>query len=131
MKLNRDLVKRVLPILEAFNEGKEIQFQYSENYDWTGIDDIAFEALAEFPEKYRIKPKAEYRPFKSAREYLEEMEKHSAGAWYKPATTNTRYFQAVEIGNHGFTDSNRNYITYETAVKEYYFLDGSRLGIKV
>lgn len=130
MKLNKDLVKQILPLLVAYNRGEELQFQYTDNDDWTNIDDIAFETLAEYPERYRIKPKVEYRPFNSARECFEEMQKHTNGTWFK-SYLSSAYFQVVMVTELGIKDGNGDFTSFENAVHRYRFLDGSNFGIKV
>ena len=61
--MNRDQAKQLLPIIQAFAEGKETQF-YSEVLEqWEPLHNPSF---SEHPSRYRIKPetiKIEYRRF--------------------------------------------------------------------
>lgn len=56
--MNREQAKALLPIIQAFSEGKTIQWLTGsgEWYDVVGRDTIDFEYLADRKTKYRIKP---------------------------------------------------------------------------
>ena len=56
--MNRERAKALLPIIQAFSEGKTIQWLTGsgEWYDVVGNDTIDFEFLADRKTKYRIKP---------------------------------------------------------------------------
>lgn len=57
--MNRERAKKLLPIIEAFADGKEIEC-YSELGDrWLDISEPAWQDTV----KYRIKPDPQYRPF--------------------------------------------------------------------
>ena len=51
--MNRERAKELLPIIQAFAEGKEIEFRYVENSKWRRAgDDVEWI----FSNSYRIKP---------------------------------------------------------------------------
>lgn len=56
--MNREQAKALLPFIQAFSEGKTIQWLTGsgEWYDVVGNDTIDFEYLADRKTKYRIKP---------------------------------------------------------------------------
>ena len=71
--MNRQQVKELLPIIQAFAEGKTIQVQ--EDTDWRYLgDEIDFNFSQQ---RYRIKPDTKYRPFKDADECWQEMQNTS------------------------------------------------------
>ena len=76
----REQAKELLPIIQAFAEGKTIQFR-TNNRSWVDLldNDIEINALFE----YRIKPEPKYRPFKSQEECWNEMLKHQPFGWIK------------------------------------------------
>ena len=76
--MNRDQAKEILPIIQAYAEGKTIQ--QTDGYDWYDLDDPDFMSNGSY---YRIKPGSEYRPFKNADECWEEMLKHQPFGWVK------------------------------------------------
>ena len=73
--MTREETKELLPIIQAFAEGKDIQIRNITDDGWDDIngDRMSFCAKAE---AYRIKPEPKYRPFKSQEECWEEMLKH-------------------------------------------------------
>lgn len=61
--MNRDHYKKLLPIIQAFTEGKTIQIYMNKQQQWKDLDNLAFNAA---PTQYRIKPetvKIEYRRY--------------------------------------------------------------------
>ena len=77
--------KELLPIIQAFAEGKVIQTKNGDE-TWITIDkeaDLNIESLAEYPDCFRIKPEPKYRPFKDADECWQEMLKHQPFGWIK------------------------------------------------
>lgn len=72
--MDRKQAKELLPIIQAFAEGKEIQAYNPATNEWYDkYECVNFSA--ESP-KYRIKPKPKYRSFKDAEECWQEMQKH-------------------------------------------------------
>lgn len=83
--MTREEIKKVLPVIQAFTEGKVIQ---TKNGDETWITigketDLNIESLAEYPDCFRIKPEPKYRPFKDSDECWQEMLKHQPFGWVK------------------------------------------------
>lgn len=115
--MNRQQAKDMLPIIQAFAEGKTIQVLI--NDQWIDLPEHA--TLRPTLEEYRIKPELKYRPFKDAGECWQEMQKHQPIGWTK---------LKGEIEYSFITDINDN-INYSDAIKEYTFADGTPFGIKV
>ena len=80
--MTREEAKTMLPIIQAFAEGKEIEFR-SKGFDeeWKKVNEIPGLSYSSFD--YRIKPEAKYRPFKDADECWQEMLKHQPFGWVK------------------------------------------------
>lgn len=125
--MNREQAKALLPIIQAFSEGKTIQWLTGsgEWYDVVGKDTIDFEYLTDRKTKYRIKPESKYRPFKGAEECWSEMQKHQPFGWILD-----RYGEMYNIvkirGNSiiiGYT-----YYNYIEALG-FTFIDGTPFGI--
>ena len=71
--MTREEAKELLPIIQAFAEGKTIEI-----YDNRGWQDLIMKSI-KFdckPSCYRIKPEPKYRPFKTKEECWNEMLKH-------------------------------------------------------
>lgn len=57
--MNRQEAKELLPIIQAFAEGKTIEFRTNSISKWIETTTPKFDLLHE----YRIKPEPKYRPF--------------------------------------------------------------------
>lgn len=85
-KIYKKDIDKVMPILQALEKGKTIQFAALVN-EWVDLDGdkdgLLLETLINNPQSYRIKSEFEYRPFKNIEECLEEMKKHQPFGWIK------------------------------------------------
>ena len=77
--MTREEVKEMLPVLQAFAEGKTIESRCikGDKSLWYDDEDPSFDNDFE----YRIKPELEYRPFNDAEECWQEMLKHQPFGW--------------------------------------------------
>lgn len=73
--ITREEAKELLPIIQAFAEGKAIQDKIEGITDWVDTDEINFEYEGQ-KIKHRIKPEPKYRPFKNQEECLNELQRH-------------------------------------------------------
>ena len=78
---NKEEVKSVMGIIQAFANGKTIQAIDPYDDEWCNQTKLNFEAL--FDGQYRIKPEPKYRPFANAEECWKEMQKHQPLGWVK------------------------------------------------
>ena len=76
--MTREQAKELLPIIQAYAEGKTIQFL--DGGKWLDVCETDFH---ESTYKYRIKPEPKYRPFKTQEECWNEMLKHQPFGWVK------------------------------------------------
>ena len=74
--MTREEVKELLPIIQAFAEGKTIEYREHDG-EWK----VAHTPTWSSRLFYRIKPESKYRPFKSVEECWKEMQKHSNFGW--------------------------------------------------
>lgn len=79
--MNRNQAKQLLPVIQAYINGKPIQSRCikGDTSLWYDDDDPSFDDDFE----YRIKPEPKYRPFKDAEECWHEMAKHQPFGWIK------------------------------------------------
>ena len=70
--MTREEAKKLLPFIQAFTEGKTIQWRYIKGNTslWWDDNNPTFE-IGDFD--YRIKPEPKYRPFNNARECMKEI----------------------------------------------------------
>lgn len=71
--MNKDMVKKLAEILQAYLAGREIEFYSSILNEWKPAFITDISSLIKNIDNYRIKPEVKYRPFKNLKECLEEM----------------------------------------------------------
>ena len=128
--MTREEVAKLLPILQAFAEGRVIQ--YRENGVWKDItteDGFFTENAFVNVNDYRIKPELTYRPFTNEDECWQEMLKHQPVGWVKSRCDKTLIQSILSISKEGITlvlDSDNFCVMFDT----YTFADGSIFGVK-
>ena len=138
--MTREEAKKLLPFIQAFSEGKKIQWLKPDSDEWIDIvggDNVDFEDLTEFNVAYRIKPESKYRPFKNVEECWNEMKKHQPFGWLKDKDSELRNIQALTEKMSTIADGVylrginliNGWHVFEEAVKEYTFADGTPFGI--
>ena len=125
--MDRNQVKRLLPIIKAFAEGKTIQLKTVDK----GWQDIHFALFDSNPKNYRIKPEPKYRPFKGAEECWQEMLKHQPFAWVKDSRSFSYiiYLEDEMIG-YGRVSGTILHDNFKDALRCFTFADGTPFGIK-
>ena len=127
---NKEEVKSVMNIIQAFADGKTIQAIDPYEDEWVDQAGLNFKAL--FEEQYRIKPEPKYRPFANAEECWTEMLKHHPFGWLKGDEC---FYNIVSVSNIDVSMANvsGDIVTLDfSEVMEYNtFADGVPFGIKV
>ena len=118
--------KRMIPFMQAYAEGKTIQFRAHINDEWEDIKELG---LNGFTGEYRIKPKPKYRPFKSQEECWNEMLKHKPLGWLRSKRIKDIYL-LITIRNHEIRIFDDLPLHFSKAYRKYEFQDGSPFGIK-
>lgn len=119
-------LKKILPVMQAFVEGKTIQRYDDKKDDWY---DISPNANIDFCYDYRIKPESKYRPFKNQEECWNEMLKHQPLGWLRSKRIKDVY-QLITIRNHEIRIFADLPLYFSRAYREYEFPDGTPFGIK-
>ena len=137
--MTREKVKEMLPILQAYAEGKVIECRTKPSAvegtdvpnDWTEMKEIEFWNNIEYRIKPDSKAEAKYRPFANAEECWNEMQKHQPFGWVKDNETQS-FFVCKAFGNLlfsiGIEDKPYN---YNEVLRDYTFADGTPFGVKV
>lgn len=122
--MDKNQAKQLLPIIQAFAEGKTIEQRCAES--WVEVDeDCDFHFPANY---YRIKPESKYRPFANAEECWQEMQKHQPFGWLK---IDDWYCTIKEIRpTCTFCHGGGDVFYYADMVKKINFADGTPFGIK-
>ena len=123
--MTREEIKNLLPVMQAFADGKEIQYVNSEGRvsdKETMFDDVSYAF------RYRIKPEPTYRPFRNVEECWEEMQKHSPFGWIKATHGHFEITGIKKVGVcFGLVN---NFHGYEYTFTNFLFADGTPFGIK-
>ncbi len=130
--MTREQAKELLPIIQAFANGKTIQIRKhgEERYYDSTNNNLNF-VLDHY--EYRIKPEPKYRPFKNAEECWAEMQKHQPFGWLynKP---NNQYYHITTLDNYGIVTTPFDEVYYEKYTdfikRKTTFADGTPFGIK-
>ncbi len=123
--MNRQQAKDLLPIIQAFAEGKTIQSKYINGSNtWWEDNNLSFGDGVE----YRIKPEPKYRPFKDAEECWQEMLKHQPFGWIKASHGQ---FLIIKFRNNEIAfGTGENWLRFKYVFDNYTFADGTPFGIK-
>ena len=122
--MDRNQAKRLLPIIQAFAEGKEIECRVEDK--WYKVLEIYNETN---PQDYRIKPESKYRPFANAEECWQEMQKHQPFGWIKDRDGDKTFIGGINSDNTIFM-CNSEILYLEDAFENFTFIDGTPFGIK-
>ena len=129
--MTREEAKELLPIIQAYAEGKKIEILF--NSEWMPG---TFPDFTLSPENYRIKPEPEYRPFKTKEECWNEMSKHQPFGWviskksasYCNIGSITQHNNNVEIT---FSTNEGEHFSTERLFNNYTFADGTPFDSKL
>jgi hypothetical protein len=131
--MNRNQAKALLPIIQAYAEGKAIECRTKPSTvkgtdipnDWTEMKEIEFWNNTE----YRVKSEPKYRPFRDAKECWHEMQKHQPFGWVK--STLFKDLALVKRVTTLYVEINRDIIDYKDALEKFTFADDTNFGVKV
>lgn len=116
--MNREQAKELLPIIQAFAEGKQVEIKSKESNSWETLEEDDMQYVDFKKCDLRIKPEPKYRPFKDSEECYNEMLKHQPFGWLK---SNRLLYNIISI------DANRIIINNSIRNGGYSFKTASRL----
>lgn len=129
--MTREQAKRLLPIIQAFAEGRTIQYK-NEYGLWIEIDCPIWSKFCQ----YRIKPEAKYRPFKTQEECWEEMLKHAPFGYLRNIKS-SNIVQITGMSTVSYRElhidlsvNQHSFYTADSLFEVYTFADGTPFGIK-
>ena len=129
----REEVKEMLPILQAFAEGKAIECRTKASAvegtdvpnDWTEMKEIEFWNNTE----YRIKPEVKFRPFVNEKECWAEMQKHQPFGWVKDRNGSKLVIEKVD--SRGFVEVyDEGTCSFKDVFENYPFASFTPFGVK-
>ena len=126
---NKEEVKSVMNIIQAFANGKTIQAIDPYEDEW--VDQAALNFKALFEGQYRIKPEHTYRQFKDAKECWNEMQKHQPFGWIKPNGDDTisKFMLIDSLMDEVVTVRTNIRFNYHELLEHYTFADRTPFGI--
>lgn len=126
--MTREEAKELMPIIQAFAEGKEIESRCikGDKSLWYDDEDPSFDNDLE----YRIKPETKYRPFKDAEECWQEMMKHQPFGWIKGKDDEHHTFITTVDNNDEMSLSGNSGWSFLDIMNIYTFADGTPFGMK-
>lgn len=133
--MTREETKQLLPIIQAFSEGKQVQYRIKDNESaiWNNVD-RNYHTFNPHSFQYRIKSGPIYRPFNNTKECWNEMQKHQPVGWLRSTeATEDVYFPITELTNDtcgvklGLSSGGWSF----SGLLDYYtFADGTPFGVK-
>lgn len=123
--MTREEAKEMLPIIQAYADGKQIQYFEECTRRWEDITAPSW--IRGIP--YRVKPEPKYRPFKDADECWQEMLKHQPFGWLREKKRNVR----TQIGfmhTEGIQGTSGGSSNYKAFFDCFNFADGAPFGVK-
>ena len=130
--MTRKELKKAMPILTAFVEGKTIQSYDHNTGTWVDeVEQLHTADLFIWPSDFRIKPEPKYRPFKNAEECWQEILKHQPFGWVKYQCD---FFQIIHVDynsiGYGSACGTIIHNKFEDIFKDSTFVDGTPFGMK-
>lgn len=125
--MKKEKVKEMLPILQAWVDGKEIEKKLiGNNTIWKECDLNAVDEDDMYLYEFRIKSKPIYLPFNDDFECIEEMGKHFPNG-YVLSVTEHQFYKIDSTYSKGICIDNNSY-SFECAIKKIKFVDGEPFG---
>lgn len=124
--MTREEAKTMLPIIQAYAEGKEIEIFNKTTKMWKTAILPHFDCDSKI---YRIKPEPKFRPFKDAEECWAEMQKHQPFGWLK--SKENGYYSFITMLNNRFRLNGYDGWWFDDTIKKFTFADGTTFGVKV
>lgn len=130
--MTKEEVKELLPIMQAFAEGDEIQYRNNYN-EWIDVKTGEGLCFTRPSSCYRIKPEPKYRTFKNVEECWQEMLQHRPFGWIK-SNEDGHYAMVTTVddieGEKYIAISGNNLWSFDDTINNYTFADGTPFGIK-
>lgn len=124
--MTREEAKVLLPIIQAYAEGKEIEIFDKTAKMWKTAMLPHFDCD---PNIYRIKPGVKYRPFKDEEECWAEMQKHQPFGWIKSKEDGSLSLITLIISEENIDINCIGGFTLDKIMKIFTFADGTVFGI--
>lgn len=128
--MTREEAKQLLPIIQAFAEGKAIESRCikGDKSLWYDDEDPSFDNDLE----YRLKTEPKYLPFANAEECFSEMQKHQPFGWLNGDKC---FYNIVSVSNIDVSMANFSgdivTLDFSEVMEDNTFADGTPFGVKI
>ena len=138
--MNRNQAKELMPIIQAFIEGKTIERKtrswepnkgWRDETQWENTEELIFRDTF----VYRIKPepkpepKPSYRPFANVEECWNEMQKHQPFGWIRSKDNGNRALITLMTSERDISINSFSGLTMYELMEKFTFDDGAVFGI--
>lgn len=120
--MTREEAKKILPIIKAWAEGREVE--YNDDGLWMRID-CDYIQLDVPAGQYRVVPR--YRPFRDNRECMKALQEHGP---LIDRMTGATCFVSVLLDSYFYINGEEERITYENGFKRFVFRACEPFGVK-
>ena len=121
--MTKEKAKQMAEVLNAYAEGKPIEVLLDGEWGEVDLNEYSFDER----ESYRIKKEPKYRPFKNAKECLDEMQEHQPIGWLR---WDKIFVQITSITSTSIMFDRDFHYFYELLDEKVTFADGQPCGIK-
>ena len=122
--MTREEAKQMLPVIQAYAKGKDVQYYNSRDERWCECGEPNFRSGS----VWRVKPDPTYRAFESQEECWAEMQKHQPLGWVIVDGCKKSISSVTET--YVFLNGEQSARHYEYMVKSVFFADGTPFGIQ-
>lgn len=135
--MTREEAKALLPILQAYAEGKVIECRTKPSFiegldvpnNWMEMKEVEYWNNTEYRIKSDSKAKAKYRPFANVEECWTEMKKHQPFGWIKSKEDGSRSLITLIISEENIDINCIGGFNSDKIMKRFTFDDGAVFGI--
>lgn len=135
--MNRNQAKQMMPIIQAYAEGKVIECRTKPSFiegldvpnNWMEMKEIEYWNNTEYRIKPDSKAKAKYRPFANVEECWTEMLKHQPFGWIKSKEYGSRSLITLIISEENIDINCIGGFNSDKIMKRFTFDDGAVFGI--
>ena len=132
--MNRKEAAELLPVIQAFLEGKTIERKtrswelnkgWHDVTQWEETEELIFRDTF----VYRIKPEPKYRPFANIEECWNEMQKHQPFGWIRSKDNGNRALITLMTSERDISINSFSGLTMYELMEKFTFDDGAVFGI--
>lgn len=121
-------IKEMIAVMQAFADGKKIEFRASPGDDW---EEVNLPSWNWNRLTYRIKPEPKLRPYKNAEEFFEAQQKH--GLYLKHIAekdVNRMPICVDSCGVNVYIETKIRYICFPALLISCIWKDGTKCGVE-